>query len=218
MKKIKLLLLVFGVLILSGCVKVSMDVTIDKDGSGELVYIVAYDESLDADPTEDSDISSEVPGATVEAYTVEENGVTYVGTKSTITFDSIEELNTIFSGMNDEEDESPNFTVVEENGTITINYPANEEEYEESSQYLSYLDYTISFKVDGNVSSNNADLVDEDSNTYTWNVGTMLQDGVTLKYNNSTGVNFVFVVLGLAVATGIAFGVTFLLKKKKATE
>ena len=226
MRRIKCLVVVLLVFLLSGCMDASVNITIRNDDSGQIEYILGYEESFYESMEEETNDTTEenVPDAKVEDYTYDKGGKTYIGKKVTVTFDSLDKLNETLEKMNDDsEDEegppsvsSPILKASREGNNVTISLAPDKESYESSKMYLSYLSYSLKIKIDGKVINNNADSIDEKTNTYTWDVSTMLQEGVNLEYQ--AGYNYLILgAIAVIVVSIIVLAVIYiklLLSKK----
>lgn len=219
MKKIKYLVMAFMIFLLSGCMNVSMDITINNDDTGKIEYTVGYEESFyeSSEVEMDNNIKDTIPEAKVENINYQKGDKTYIGQKATINFDSIDELNEVITKMNEsteneEEDEetsdvsTPSLKAVREGDKVKITLPADQTSYEQTKMYLSYIDYSLNIKVDGKVLNHNANKVEEATNTYIWTVSTMLQEGIIFEYQ--TGHNYlvlsiigglVLIIIGLVI-------------------
>ena len=217
MKKLKYLLLISMMFLISGCMNVSLDITINQDDSGSIVYTYGIEESF-LESFEDGETSfSEVniESAEKEDLTYQVNEKSYKGQKTTITFESLEELQNIYTTLNESSDDDDvqitPLTFERKDGVTTIKSDPNLEVDEEQTMYLNYIDYTLNVKVEGEVLNNNA--TSNENNVYTWDLKTILDKGVLLEYGaKKPNSLIIYIGIGAVILIGI---VLFILKNKQ---
>lgn len=225
MKKFKVLITIWGMaLLLTGCVGATIDINIKNDDTGKMIFMVGYEEEYlkTLEKQEDSegiDFNSNteltIPFKDVESekITFNKNDYTYVGEKVEIDFNSLDELNErlyeIFNSDEDTENNMETITFNRDGNEVNVFQKGNENNYEQSKMFLNYVDYTISFKIDGKIISNNADKYDEKTNTLEWNIKTILKEGIQFKYKTSNNLEvkptYIIIASILIVASGIGF-------------
>lgn len=219
MKKLKCLLLISMMFLISGCMNVSLDITINQDDSGSIVYTYGIEESF-LESFEDGETSFsevDIESAEKEDLTYQVNEKSYKGQKTTITFESLEELQNIYTTLNESSDDDDvqitPLTFERKDGVTTIKSDPNLEVDEEQTMYLNYIDYTLNIKVEGEVLNNNA--TSNENNIYTWDLNTILDKGVLLEYGDKKPNSLIiFVGIGVLLLIGI---VLFILKINKKT-
>lgn len=219
MKKLKCLLLISMMFLISGCMNVSLDITINQDDSGSIVYTYGIEESF-LESFEDGETSFsevDIESAEKEDLTYQVNEKSYKGQKTTITFESLEELQNIYTTLNESSDDDDvqitPLTFERKDGVTTIKSDPNLEVDEEQTMYLNYIDYTLNIKVEGEVLNNNA--TSNENNVYTWDLNTILDKGVLLEYGDKKPNSLIiFVGIGVVILIGI---VLFILKINKKT-
>lgn len=219
MKKLKCLLLISMMFLISGCMNVSLDITINQDDSGSIVYTYGIEESF-LESFEDGETSFsevDIESAEKEDLTYQVNEKSYKGQKTTITFESLEELQNIYTTLNESSDDDDvqitPLTFERKDGVTTIKSDPNLEVDEEQTMYLNYIDYTLNIKVEGEVLNNNA--TSNENNIYTWDLNTILDKGVLLEYGDKKPNSLIiFVGIGVVILIGI---VLFILKINKKT-
>lgn len=217
MKKLKCLLLISMMFLISGCMNVSLDITINQDDSGSIVYTYGIEESF-LESFEDGETSFsevDIESAEKENLTYQVNEKSYKGQKTTITFESLEELQNIYTTLNESSDDDDvqitPLTFERKDGVTTIKSDPNLEVDEEQTMYLNYIDYTLNIKVEGEVLNNNA--TSNENNIYTWNLKTILDKGVLLEYGTKkTNSLVIFIGIGAVILIGI---VLLILKNKQ---
>ncbi|MFA5696490.1 MAG: hypothetical protein WCX15_00525 [Bacilli bacterium] len=219
MKKLKYLLLISMMFLISGCMNVSLDITINQDDSGSIVYTYGIEESF-LESFEDGETSFsevDIESAEKEDLTYQVNEKSYKGQKTTITFESLEELQNIYTTLNESSDDDDvqitPLTFERKDGVTTIKSDPNLEVDEEQTMYLNYIDYTLNIKVEGEVLNNNA--TSNENNIYTWNLKTILDKGVLLEYGaKKPNSLIIYIGIGAVILIGI---VLFILKINKKT-
>jgi hypothetical protein len=219
MKKLKYLLLISMMFLISGCMNVSLDITINQDDSGSIVYTYGIEESF-LESFEDGETSFsevDIESAEKEDLTYQVNEKSYKGQKTTITFESLEELQNIYTTLNESSDDDDvqitPLTFERKDGVTTIKSDPNLEIDEEQTMYLNYIDYTLNIKVEGEVLNNNA--TSNENNIYTWNLKTILDKGVLLEYGaKKPNSLIIYIGIGAVILIGI---VLFILKINKKT-
>ena len=219
MKKLKYLLLISMMFLISGCMNVSLDITINQDDSGSIVYTYGIEESF-LESFEDGETSFsevDIESAEKEDLTYQVNEKSYKGQKTTITFESLEELQNIYTTLNESSDDDDvqitPLTFERKDGVTTIKSDPNLEVDEEQTMYLNYIDYTLNVKVEGEVLNNNA--TSNENNIYTWNLKTILDKGVLLEYGaKKPNSLIIYIGIGAVILIGI---VLFILKINKKT-
>ncbi|NLD78984.1 MAG: hypothetical protein GX641_01435 [Mollicutes bacterium] len=217
MKKLKYLLLISMMFLISGCMNVSLDITINQDDSGSIVYTYGIEESF-LESFEDGETSFsevDIESAEKEDLTYQVNEKSYKGQKTTITFESLEELQNIYTTLNESSDDDDvqitPLTFERKDGVTTIKSDPNLEVDEEQTMYLNYIDYTLNIKVEGEVLNNNA--TSNENNIYTWNLKTILDKGVLLEYGaKKPNSLIIYIGIGAVILIGI---VLFILKNKQ---
>jgi len=217
MKKLKYLLLISMMFLISGCMNVSLDITINQDDSGSIVYTYGIEESF-LESFEDGETSFsevDIESAEKEDLTYQVNEKSYKGQKTTITFESLEELQNIYTTLNESSDDDDvqitPLTFERKDGVTTIKSDPNLEIDEEQTMYLNYIDYTLNIKVEGEVLNNNA--TSNENNIYTWNLKTILDKGVLLEYGaKKPNSLIIYIGIGAVILIGI---VLFILKNKQ---
>lgn len=217
MKKLKYLLLISMMFLISGCMNVSLDITINQDDSGSIVYTYGIEESF-LESFEDGETSFsevDIESAEKEDLTYQVNEKSYKGQKTTITFESLEELQNIYTTLNESSDDDDvqitPLTFERKDGVTTIKSDPNLEVDEEQTMYLNYIDYTLNIKVEGEVLNNNA--TSNENNVYTWDLKTILDKGVLLEYGaKKPNSLIIYIGIGAVILIGI---VLFILKNKQ---
>lgn len=212
MKRFKFALALLITFALTGCIDISMDVSIKNNDSGTIKYVFAcqteYCDSIDEenDSTVDAEDFKDIPNATAKEITYTKNDVEYKGTEVNIPFTSLDEFNTIMIKINEndvkdsgESTLNPNALTATRTGSkVTIKAEGDEEEYQEAASILPYINYAMNITIEGKLVTHNADKYDEKTNTLTWNASTMLKEGISLEYNTSS-----FNLLYIGIAGGI---------------
>lgn len=184
-KSLLFILLLIAVVVMTGCVKVSYEVALNKDGSGTITIISAVEEQEGMDKSEGVEISVGYPDtedAAVYAdlgFAVEEyNEDNYIGIKATKRFESLEEFQKLNEEMNrDAENETIVFdsiSIHEENGKMIVQgkvITSEEEELNgmEANFANNFIDVTISVKPEGEVINHNASKITSDG-AYVWDI------------------------------------------------
>ena len=219
MKKLKYLLLISMMFLISGCMNVSLDITINQDDSGSIVYTYGIEESF-LESFEDGETSFsevDIESAEKEDLTYQVNEKSYKGQKTTITFESLEELQNIYTTLNESSDDDDvqitPLTFERKDGVTTIKSDPNLEVDEEQTMYLNYIDYTLNIKVQGEVLNKNA--TSDENTLYTWILKTILDKGVLLEYGaKKPNSLIIYIGIGAVILIGI---VLFILKINKKT-
>ena len=198
MKKIKLLLIFIGILILTGCVKYNLDMSVGADKSFTLSMVDAVqNEYYTENDNNNTKAEYEALGYEVEDYKTN----THTGFKITKKFDNIDQL----SSSNCAQVELTNILELEADKLIlfnstkkdnittytadftydlTVDTTSEETDQVDYSEYSSTMEFTYSIALPTNATiiSNNADDVSTDGYILTWN----------MEYGSKKDIDFVF--------------------------
>jgi len=225
MKKIISLtvMVVFVLITLTGCVTVNYELTINKDGSGEISYIYAFDKSMleslgitAEDMVYDMQEQAEESGYKVESY-ADDNVEGFKATKKVedVTKDySLEEA----FGDDYVKDTDENKIKIEK-GMFSTTYSQKAEidlsELEDMSMYGMTITYTINLPAKAD--KHNADEETNGGKTLTWNLEAGKVTAIEYEATQSNSVMFIIIgVIGLVVVLGVVMLVVKAPKKETA--
>jgi hypothetical protein len=228
MKKLKFLFILLLTFSLTGCLSVSLDVTLKNDDSGSIKYIVACQKELCESMTEESPMIEEedfngIKDATTKDITFKKGDVEYQGKEVNVPFKSLQELNEIMKRVGADEEDTEETTdqfmsAKREGSKVSLTMPGNPDSYEEMASTIPLIDYSTTIKIEGKVLSQNADDYSEKEKTLTWNITTILKDGIKLEYETKAGLftplNMIIGVVALIVIAAI-IGLLATRKKKE---
>lgn len=219
------LLLVCSCLLVTGCVKGSVDITVHKDGSADVVYDIAFPERFlslsdsEFNPVEEMEQNAEAEGYSIEHY--QENGYVGVSAKKHIT-----DVQEVFQEefFTQTLDESENTALTVDEGFFYDTYKINmdldfSEEVEEvdwiSTMFLSYIDFELKLSLPIKLTDHNASSVENESgyHTYIWDITPNQTNAIQFAIKVPNIKNIIFTVIGgLAV---ISICIYFVWKRRK---
>lgn len=233
MKKVLNLVAIIAILllVLTGCVQVNYEVTLNENGSADVSFIYGFEkEALEQlgttadDMTKDMEESSNEDGYTIEKYEDEE----IAGFKANKHFDDAAEISLVevFGEENVTESEGGRIKI-ENNGSSTVfsqNAEIDLSKMDETTASMMAVKYTIKLPV--KATSNNATTVSEDGKSLTWELkagelnkiefeATKGSNGL-LDLANGKGLNLVL-ICGIALVVIIVVVVVIALVKKGKT-
>lgn len=179
MRKFKVLIMLGLLILLGGCMSVSVEIFLKNDDSGKFVMAVGYEESYLEEAKEDIDLDLEEG----EDITFTKDGKNYIGKKEEISFDSFDDLLLKLNNLNDEDEKMNEFNITREGNKVKVYQEADLEAYEESKMFLSYIDYNFSFVIEGEIIEHNADKCTE--NKLEWGLESVLKNGIQFEYTTS---------------------------------
>ena len=175
MKKIISLVLVMAMLlfVLTGCVKINYEVTLNENGSADVAFVYAFDkatlESMGAsseDMSKSMEEQSEENGFKIEAYSDEKSD----GFRATKHIDNVADVSLQEAfGEENVKDSDANKIKIEKKGSKTVfsqNAEIDLSEMDES--YASMLEMKYTVKLPVKADKNNAQEVSKDGKTLTW--------------------------------------------------
>lgn len=230
MKKTKILLSAIGILLFTGCMGATVDVALKKDDTGTVSIMIGYEESYlkeveknESNDEINSDTEITIPFEDVqsEKVTFKKSNKTYIGEKATVEFDSLEQLSIRFNeifGSDEDEKLMDTVTFVRDGSEVTVSQQVDPTSYEQSQMLFNYIDYTINFKIDGNIISQNADNYNEKTNELEWDIKTVLKEGIQFKYKTGNNLeiktSYIIIALSLIIVSGTGSIIYFRKKKK----
>jgi superfamily I DNA and RNA helicase len=174
MKKLKLIFILLLSFSLTGCLKVSLDLTLKNDDSGSIKYVVACQKEYCESMTEDSPMIEEddfkgIKDVTTKDVTFKKNDLEYQGKEVSIPFKSLQEFNDIMTRINEDEESTEEETKTasqfisakREGSKVTLTLPSNPDSYAEMGPTLSMIDYSLTIKIEGKVLKQNADKLEK---------------------------------------------------------
>ncbi len=187
MKKFKVLIMLGVLILLGGCMSVSVEVFLKNDDTGKFVMTVGYEESYLEEVEGDVDLNLEEG----EDITFVKDGKNYIGKKREVFFDSfddflskLEDLNDVDENDVDENDFNDSFinklSIIREGNKVKVYQEADLEAYEESKMFLNYIDYHFIFVIEGEIIEHNADK--QDGNKLEWGIESILSKGMQFEY------------------------------------
>ncbi len=210
MKKKVLIILCFLLLTLA-CARADLEVNLRNDDSGIIIFKVGYEESYLKGLGDQNDFEINpnfkffIPYENSEEITFEKNNKTYIGKKSEIKFNSLMELEHFFNQAFDEKYGINKVYFTRDGNKVKVYQESNLEVYEGNKISFSYIDWTISFKLDGKVLNHNADKFDK--NKLEWGRESFLKKGIEFEYKTKNKIKKEFIYIGcLAI---ILFGYLF---------
>ncbi len=209
-------------LLLSGCFKLDMDLTVNSDDTVDGVMIVAVDKDLAAMAEEDSQVDEGElpPGSTVEDY--DQDG--FVGQKIALDNISMDQLDQSFSSEGDtggpgewsltHEGDQYRFT-----GDMDLtDLAATGDEDFDMSAFLQGAELRVALTFPGDVTESNGDV---DGNTVVWEPKIGEKNDMTAVAEEGAGLS-TLVILGIAVAAVlvlfIAAGVVLLVRGRRPSD
>lgn len=215
-------------LTLTGCANVNYDIKLNKDGSGDIAYVIGYDKSfLSSIGVETSSLENDNSFDEMEeeakqnGYTVEkyEDDNTY-GFKATKHVNNIQEEFDVNNeaGSNDEEDGKIMYektllkTKFSQSSKVDlIDIGADDEDAAMLKAVMSQMKISYKITLPFRVGSNNATTVSEDGKTLEWVLKVGEVNEVKFEAAQDYGM---YALLGLAVVLVIVASVSVILSKK----
>lgn len=226
MKKVLSLMAIIAMLlfILTGCVNVNYEVTLNEDGSADVAFVYAFDkETLEQmgttseSMTEDMQEQSQESGYKIETYSDDKmegfKAIKHLDNASSLS------LSEVF-GEENVKDTDENKISIEKKGSKVI-FSQNAEidltSMDESTASVVTMKYTIKLPV--KAGENNANEVSEDGKTLTWNLTAGQVNKVEFKAEKG-GINIIpiIVVVAVIVVACIVFVIIKVVKKDKKEE
>lgn len=228
-KWIVYVLLLISCFIVAGCVEGSVDITVHKDGSTDIVYDIAIPEKFlslsdtELNPIEDIEKEAEAEGYTVEPY--QEKGYVGISAKKHIT-----DVQEVFQEefFTQTLDESENTALTVDEGFFYDTYKINmdldfSEEVEEvdwiSTMFLSYIDFELKLSLPIKLTDHNASKVENESgyHTYIWDITPNQTNAIQFAIRVPNIKNILFTVIGGLVVISICIYFVWKRRKKRSS-
>lgn len=225
MKKILSIVAIMSMLllVLTGCVNINYEVTLNKDGSADVALIYGFEkEALQQLGTSSDDMTSQMEEeAGKDGYTVEKYSDDKLeGIKASKHFNSASELS--MAELFEDEVKGKNEGIkVEKKGNKTVFSQNDEVDLTSSeSEYASMVTFKYIVNLPVKAESNNATEVSKDGKTLTWELKFGEVNKIEFKAgsSNSTLKVVLIVVAAVAILCVIAVVLTKVLKKDKNNE
>lgn len=225
MKKVLslVLIMILALIILTGCVDVNYEVTLNKDGTADIAYIYGFEKaSLEQlgtnveDMTSDMKQNAEESGYTIETYADDEiEGFKAKKHVENLSDVSLEEA----FGANYIKDSEENKLKIEKNGmktTYSQNANIDLTSLDETTASMVTLKYTVNLPV--KVGENNADEVSNGGKTLTWNLTAGEANEVSFNASSNLLVTIIIIVVVALVVIAAIVAIIIILKKKKTNK
>lgn len=222
MKKVLSLatIMVIALIVLTGCVDVNYEVTLNKDGTADVAYVYGFDKAtLEQMGTTAEDMTSEMKqNAEASEYEIEaysDDKVEGFKAKKHVENPADISLEEAFEGYVTDSEENQ-FKVEKKGSKTTYSQNANIDltSMDTTMASMVTMKYTVNLPV--KAGKNNADEVSEDGKTLTWNLTAGEENIIEFEAtSSSSAVTIAIIVVVALVVIGIAVAVVVVRKSKK---
>lgn len=225
MKKVLslILIMILALIVLTGCVDVNYEVTLNKDGTADIAYIYGFEKaSLEQLGTNVEDMTSDMKqnakesGYTIETYADDEiEGFKAKKHVENLSDVSLEEA----FGASYIKDSEENKLKIEKNGmktTYSQNANIDLTSLDETTASMVTLKYTVNLPV--KAGENNADEVSNGGKTLTWNLTAGEANEVSFNASSNMLTTIILAVVIALVVIAIVVIVVVAVKNKKTSK
>lgn len=214
------LLILSMLVLLTGCVSVNYEVTINKDGSGKISYIYGYKKEFleSMETTSEEELENEVNSAKEQGFTVEPyEDEEYEG------FKAYKEIEDITKGISladlfgeDYVKNGEDNNIKKDGNTFSQNAIIDLTGMKEMSNFGIVMKYSV--KLPSKVKTTNATQISEDGKTLTWDL--VLGEENSIQFEAKAGNEILLICITCVIIVAILGTVIFVLiiKKKKSED
>lgn len=221
MKKVLSLVTIMIILLimLTGCVNVNYEVTLNKDGTADVAYVYGFDkEALEQMGTTAEDMTSDMKqNAEASEYEIETYSDDEVeGFKAKKHVENLADISLEEAfGSENVTDSGENQFKVEKKGLKTVysqNAKIDLSTMDETTASVVTMKYTVNLPV--KVGKNNASEVSKDGKTLTWNLTAGEVNEINFEASSSNPI-LIFAIIAILVVIGVIVVVELTIKKLK---